>query len=140
MLLELAPAQVAYRNFNLCPHCELLGFDPLLLRLCEGIPMISRSDGSSFHLVLADRPLPYPQERNAGPTRDTSLCFWYSITGQKNLIRSSLVLVPASDSKVCRNYREIEFVADLLSEKLLHQSELARMYALSDSTIHEICY
>lgn len=48
--------------FNLCPHCELLGLDPLLMRLAKGIPMISRSDGKNFQL-LADRPLRYPAER-----------------------------------------------------------------------------
>jgi hypothetical protein len=34
----MAPPPVEYRNFNLCPHCELQGLDPVLLRLTEGIP------------------------------------------------------------------------------------------------------
>ncbi|HEY1482078.1 MAG TPA: hypothetical protein VGF19_05070, partial [Candidatus Acidoferrum sp.] len=58
----LLEARVGYRNFNLCPHCVLQGQQAILCRLCEGIPMISRSDGKLFHLLLADHPIPYPAE------------------------------------------------------------------------------
>jgi hypothetical protein len=54
---------ITYRNFNVCPHCILHGKQSLLCRLCEGIPMISRSDGKTFHLLLADHPAQYPAER-----------------------------------------------------------------------------
>ena len=54
---------ITYRNFNLCPHCVFHGEQSLLCRLCEGIPMISRSDGKTFHLLLADYPARYPAER-----------------------------------------------------------------------------
>jgi len=122
---------VPYRNFNLCPHCERLGMDPLLLRLAEGLPMISRSDGVNFHLLLADRPLPYPAERSAQPAREVSLCFWYSSDTQ----RSTLVIVPAGKGASVVPYRDIEFVADLLSEKLLLKGKLAPMYGLTDNSL-----
>lgn len=34
-------------------------------RVCEGVPMSSRSDGKKFHLLPADRPLPYAAEVSA---------------------------------------------------------------------------
>ncbi len=70
--------EIAYRNFNLCPHRAFNGQQALLCRLCEGLPMISRSEGETFHLLLADQPLPYPIEVTAGTTRQVSLRFWYS--------------------------------------------------------------
>jgi hypothetical protein len=73
----LEPSQTEFRNFNVCPHCESNGEEALLSRLSEGIPMISRSDGKTFHLLLADRPLPYPAERGEHPTQTVSVCFWY---------------------------------------------------------------
>ena len=73
----LEPSQTEFRNFNVCPHCESNGEEALLSRLSEGIPMISRSDGKTFHLLLADRPLPYPAERGDDPTQTVSVCFWY---------------------------------------------------------------
>jgi hypothetical protein len=72
---------IAYRNFNLCPHCVFQG-EQKLLRLCERIPMISRPDGQLFHLLLADQPMPYPAETESGPTTQISVCFWYSRAGK----------------------------------------------------------
>jgi hypothetical protein len=74
--LQLEP--ITYRNFNLGPHCVFHGEQSLLCRLCEGIPTISRSDGKTFHLLLADYPARYPAERASGNTEKTSVCFWYS--------------------------------------------------------------
>ncbi len=65
----LAEENVAHRNFNLCPHCIRHGEQGLLCRMCESMPMISRSDGKTFHVLLADRPLAYPQERQSRCSR-----------------------------------------------------------------------
>jgi len=134
------PQRVEYRNFNLCPHCELLGRDPLLVRMSEGTPMISRSDGKSFHIVLADRPLPYPAERQSARTSNLSLYFWYCSGDRKDAVRSSLVLVPAEMSREGKIYPEIEYVADLLSEKLLQRRELAVLYNFQGNFLHELSY
>ena len=111
------------------------------LRLAEGMPMISRSDGKNFHLLLADRPLPYPAERNAGPVRENSVLFWYSSLPQRGATCSSLVLVPAAARKAGGvPYRDIEFVIDLLSEELICHSQLARMYGLAGNSLRELNY
>ncbi|HUI53056.1 MAG TPA: hypothetical protein VLX60_14825 [Terriglobales bacterium] len=140
MQYEIAPPRVVYRNFNLCPHCEQLGEDPLLLRMSESMPMISRSDGKDFHLVLADRPLPYPAERLRGPADKISLCFWYSFGSLKISTKSSLVLAPAEPGKNGDDYRSFEFIADLLTEKLLEERSLAVWYSLEGKILRELCY
>ena len=138
--LELpTPPLVEFRNFNLCPHCELLHEDPLLLRMNEGMPMISRSDGKNFHLVLADRPLPYPAECASGQSEEKSLCFWYSYRNSGSANRSTVVLVP-SKAKGAAGYREIEFIADLLAAKLLRKPEVAVFYRLCGSFLQELRY
>ena len=121
-------AEIAYRNFNLCPHCLVHGEPALLLRLREGLPMISRSDGQTFHLVLADRLLPYPIERAAGPTRRISACFWYSHIGQSAENCSTIVILCGSETNCPAIFRTVETVADLLA------AELARCGCL------EVCY
>jgi len=135
-----SPSRVAYRNFNLCPHCERLGEDPLIIRMSESMPMISRSDGQDFHLFLADRPLPYPAERCEGPARQLSLCFWYSYGANKVATRSSLVLVSSDDVKYGEYYRSIEWVADLLTAKLLEERSLAVWYSLEGNSLREVSY
>ncbi len=134
------PFKIEFRNFNLCPHCERQGQDPVLQRLTEGIPMISRSDGKNFHLLLADRPLAYPAERTAGPAQRISLCFWYSQAGGTPATKSSLVLVPADPKKDPKIFRVIEFIADLLTDKLLQQQAPAAFYDLQGNSLREINY
>ena len=129
----VAPA--AYRNFNLCPHCAFQGQQTLLHRLCEGVPMISRSDGQRFHLLLADRPLPYPLEKSAGPTQKVSICFWYNHIRQPNCTLSCIVILPATRTNHPSLYRKIERIADLLTEELTREGNLADVYEyFEDST------
>jgi hypothetical protein len=129
-----------FRNFNFCPHCEQRGEGPLLLRLTEGIPMISRSDGKNFHLLLADRPLAYPAERAAGPAQKLSLCFWYSRAAGITSTKSSLVLVPADLKRDPKIFRAIEFIADLLADKLLQHQPLGAFYDLQGNALRELSY
>jgi hypothetical protein len=132
--------KIEFRNFNLCPHCEQQGEDPLLLRLSEGIPMISRSDGKNFHLLLANRPLAYPAERAAGPAQKLSLCFWYSRAAGIKSTKSSLVLVPANLKGDPKIFRVIELIADLLTDKLLQQQPLGAFYDLQGNALRELSY
>ena len=122
---------VAFRNFNVCPHCQSLGEQPLLARLCESVPMISRSDGSSFHLLLADRLLPYPNERSAGPTRKISVCFWYCHVCDPHVTNSTIVTLNAAETNRPGVFRTIEVIADLLAEMLLQVGRLKRFYEFS---------
>jgi hypothetical protein len=103
--------------------------------------MISRSDGRNFHLLLADRPLPYPMELSAEPTQMVSVCFWYAYGEQQAETKSAVVLfescAPHRKEKV---YRQIEFIADLLADELLRRRELASFYNLRGDSILELSY
>jgi len=92
--------------------------------------MISRSDGETFHLLLADRPLPYPLERAAGPTRKLSLCFWYTHVRQPKQTFTTIVVLAGSRSNHSILFRKIELVADLLTAELAIHEKLAEVYEL----------
>ena len=136
----LEPSATQFRNFNFCPHCEGHGGEALLSRLSEGIPMISRSDGRNFHLLLADRPLPYPAERATGPTRTTSVCFWYVYGEEISATKSTVVIFECGASPKEKMYRQIEFVADVLADELLRRRKLAVFYNLQGNSILELSY
>jgi len=136
----LEPSQTEFRNFNVCPHCERNGEEALLSRLSEGTPMISRSDGRNFHLLLADRPLPYPMESGEGPTRMTSVCFWYAYGAGKSATKSTVVLFECCADPKERLFRQIEFVADVLAGELLRRRQLAVFYNLQGDSILELSY
>lgn len=122
--------QAAYRDLNLCPHCAVTGQPVLLCRLAEGLPMISRSDGETFHLLLADRPLPYPVERASGPTNKISVCFWYTHIRQPKRTLSTIVILAGWLPKHPALFRKLELVADLLTEQLARKGTLAEVYEL----------
>jgi len=136
----IEPSLSVFRNFNVCPHCEWNGEEALLFRLSEGIPMISRSDGRNFHLLLADRPLPYPAERGGGPTPRVSVCFWYQYGADRNGTKSTVVLFEGVSSPRGNLFRQIEFIADVLADKLLRRHELAVFYSMKGTAILELAY
>jgi hypothetical protein len=123
-----------------CPHCEWRGDAAMLSRLSEGMPMISRSDGRKFHLLLADRPMPYPAERVSGPTRTISVCFWYVYGDENNATKSTVVIFERSAGPIEKLYRQIEFIADVLADELLRRKELAVFYNLQNNSILELSY
>jgi hypothetical protein len=136
----LEPSQTEFRNFNVCPHCERNGEEALLSRFSEGIPMISRSDGRTFHLLLADRPLPYPAERGAAPTRMVSVCFWYLYGADRNGTKSTVVLFEDRFGPKANIFRQIEFIVDVLADELLRRRSLAVFYNMQGNEILELAY
>ena len=120
--------QTSYRNFNLCPHCVNVGQQALFSRLSECLPMISRSDGETFHLFLADRPLPYPLERNASPSNKISVCFWYTHVRRPNRTFSSIVILEGCQTNSPSIFRKIELIADLLANTLTREGRLVDVY------------
>ena len=90
--------------------------------------MISRSDGETFHVLLADRPIPYPIETAAGPTNRITACYWYAHVGGFDRTRSTIVVLPSRDTNSPATFRLIETAADLLAGELSHHSELSKFY------------
>lgn len=130
--------QVAHRNFNVCPHCIHRGEQGFLGRLCESMPMISRSDGNTFHLLLADRPLVYPQERKAVASDSVSVCFWYSHVATGSDTYTTVVILPETRLDQPVLFRVIESVADLLADRLLHANRLASFYQFSGDALQPL--
>ncbi len=102
--------------------------------------MISRSDGCTFHLLLADQPLPYPMEKAYGVTKFSSLCFWYVYGAEGAETKSAVVLFENVASAKEKVFRKIEFIADILADELVRRRELASLYNLQGNSIQEQSY
>lgn len=136
----LESVRTEFRNFNVCPHCESNGEEGLLSRMTEGLPMISRSDGRNYHLLLADRPHAYPAERGDGPTQMVSACFWYVYGAGREATKTSVVLFEDVFGGKANFFRQIEFVADILADELLRRQSLAVFYNMRGNGILELAY
>ena len=134
----LPEERVVHRNFNLCPHCIHRGEQGLLSRMCESMPMISRSDGKTFHVLLADRPLAYPQERQSDAPDGVSLCFWYSHVATGSTTHALVVILPEARLDQPALFRVIDSVADSLAEELLRTNHLASLYQFSGNALQAL--
>jgi hypothetical protein len=87
--------------------------------------MFSRSDGHTFHLFLADRPLPYPLERSAGASDKISACLCYAHDHRSESTLSTVVIILlGAHVNHPSLFRKIEQIADLLAEELMRNSQL----------------
>lgn len=140
------PAHV-YKNFQVCPHCEKRGGPFLLDRLNESGPVISRSDGVTFHLVLGDRPISYPAEGSSGNTEMKSVGFWYmrergadsrESHRSSGLTQTVVVILRQPPRSGVALLRHVEALADLLAEKLSDLGELATLYEFDGIRLHRV--
>jgi hypothetical protein len=119
------------RNFQICPHCERIGRPALVERLNEAGPVISRSDGTSFHLVLGDRPISFPAEKSSGRTGMLTAGFWYMRShddGNPQVTETVVVILRRPPGPGAALIRRLEAVADRLAEKLIRPEGLATFY------------
>jgi hypothetical protein len=116
------------KNFNVCPHCRENGRSQELERLNEWGPMISRSDGMTFHLVLGDKPIEYPAEKAAGKTEMVSAGFWYVHEANGGSTETVVVILRRPSVTDVSLLRYLETVADELYEKLRMSSHLSCLY------------
>lgn len=100
--------------------------------------MISRSDGRTFHLLLADRPVPYPNECESGKTSKLSICFWYLHDCHPHSLCSIVVVLPIGPEIGTCVFRQVESIADLLAVELLRNGRLCPMYEFTDESLSEL--
>lgn len=132
-LEKLKPARGLFRNFHCCPHCEKNGSNPFIERIDISAPVISRSDGETFHLMLGDRPIEYPAEKSSGKSEMVTAGFWYvkdMNDDDSNTAFAGIVVVrlrkPAGGSGLLQ---QLEIVADKLAEKINKCPDIETFYA-----------
>src|SRR5258708_7403599 len=134
------PPRLRWMNFSFCPHCVANGRPCMLERLNEWGPMISRSDGKSFHLVLGDRPIEYPHEKNAGRSDMKSVGFWYVHEANGNSTETVVVILRRPPRGGVFLLRHLELVADQLYETLGQTSRRPRGYEMDWEGHHSLCH
>jgi hypothetical protein len=125
-------------NFNICPHCVANERPGTLERLNEWGPIISRSDGVNFHLVLGDRPIEYPAERASGKSEMMSAGFWYVHERNGGSTETVVVILRRPPRGEIALLRHLETVADKLFEKLQRSPRLPCVYEFDGQQLHRV--
>jgi hypothetical protein len=141
-----------FKNFRICPHCQKKGGPFLLERLNEEDPMISRSDGESFHLVLGDRPIYFPAEKSSGKTATMTVGFWYvsepkarslvvgDSTGTNGFTETVVVILRKPPKYGAPLMRHLELLANILAEKITQVGRLYTFYEFDGRQLHRNSY
>jgi hypothetical protein len=132
------PSWLPWANFKLCPHCRRNGRWALLERPDESVPIVSRSDGVNFHLVLGGRPIEYPAQDAKGKTEMMSVGFWYVHEANGGLTESVVVLLRKPPRREAALLVHLEMVADKLYEKLRRSVLLPPAYEFDGLRLHEV--
>jgi len=139
-----------FRNFGVCPHCQKKRGPFLLDRLNDEGPMISRSDGETFHLVLGDRPISFPAEKSSGKSEMMTAGFWYvseptaesretgKSTGTDGITETVVVILRKPPNKGVPLMHHLELLADKLAEKVTQLGRLAALYEFDSKQLHRV--
>jgi hypothetical protein len=117
------------KNFKTCPHCALLGKQKLIRPAIHG-PLLSRSDGRTFHLYLEECGLhrrPSDEESEA----QIYALFRYDLNPVSVKSESTVIMIQETGDDENRRLAKLEEAAELLAQ-LLASAEVPRnLYKLT---------
>jgi len=102
--------------------------------------MISRSDGRFFHIVLGDRPIEYPAEREAGPSNIMSVGFWYVHDATGVETETVVVILRRPPQEQVKLYRHIKMLPDILAFELERRRRLPSLYEFDRGQFKEVLH
>jgi hypothetical protein len=126
------------KNFSNCPHCVSLGKVKLIRPAVHG-PLVSRSDGRTFHLYLEESGL-HRQSSHGCPSDVQSepqiyALFRYDLDPCSVKSESTLVIIPNAGDDETRTLKRLEQAADLLAEFLERAKAPGRLYKLTSGRL-----
>ncbi len=121
------------KNFSVCPHCTKKGASGALVRIQESTPIVSRSDGESFHLFLQNGPM--PQLLPGGGETGNLLAHFRYVRDAASANSYTVDLLLSGGKNVIK---EIESAADVLAARLAAGSGLSYAYSFLDGSLQTL--
>ncbi len=130
--------QLLWKNFNICPHCRRRGRPCIVESLYKDGPVITRSDGETFHLILGDRPISFPDAKPARRIALMTAGFWYVHESLGQFTRTVVVMLRRPPRGGVALQRHLEIVADRLADKLSTPEDFESVYDFSRNRLHRV--
>jgi len=105
-------------NFETCPHCKAKGYSGIMMRLYSHTPLITRSDGKNYHLLLFDGPSIW-YAKSGGPTAGRAVAGFYYASDKQGIEHAQImVILRTVGLQKPEVVRAIEESANLLAQVL----------------------
>ncbi len=105
-------------NFETCPHCKAKGNSGIMVRLKEHTPLITRSDGKNYHLLLFDGPSTW-YARNGSPIAGRAVAEFHYAADKLGISHAQVaVILRTVDLHTPEVVKAIEESANLLAGML----------------------
>lgn len=127
-----------FYNFRVCKHCVLNRMSGLLPRITQDTPVISRSDGRSYHIYLQYGPTPQSTATGVSMAGVYLAHFRYDLDSKNRRNESVIVVVSAGNESYDRVVQIVEMVADKLALMLRDGKLPAKFYGWSAGNLSEL--
>ena len=127
-----------YKDFLECPHCEENSRQTSMVPLRWMAPIVTRSDGSRFHLLLIDMPTKFSPGRRDIPSGCLAAGFWYVHVAFAPTPITVSVLLTAPPMEFAVLEGQLRQIADLLAEELLTGRPLCPQYEFDGEHLTEM--
>jgi hypothetical protein len=122
------------RNFIHCPHCAFRGKPRLIRPATHRTPLVSRSDGRTFHVYLEESGL-HTRSSDSQSERQVSALFRYDLDPCSVRAESTLVMIPDVGDDDVRTQIRLEEAAELLAELLARAEVPRRLYTMASGRL-----
>ncbi len=127
------------RDFSICPHCHLHINPAHGPRYGENLPLVSRSDGRSYHIFLLHGPAPRAKARVGGNFETPFIVhFRYALDQRKIENDPVSVIVWIRKGQEKEVSRMVELVADKLEEELEKGNALMLVYSFREGSLTQV--
>jgi hypothetical protein len=123
------------RNFRICTHCVLNRRPAFLPRVTSQTPLVSRSDGRTYHIFLQFGPHPQPSAKGASIPGIYLAHFRFALDSLNIANDPVSVLIVDPNQKLLET---VETVADKLATVLAQGKRPAAFYKYSEGTLREL--
>jgi hypothetical protein len=125
------------KNFTNCPHCAANKRPSRLVRVDDTTPVISRTDGHSYHIFLLYGPPNLPP-RSEKPARATRLLHFRYALDKFNLTNDPVIVQMGEVSDEKKYLKALESIVDKFEEELRHGRKLVPFYSYEHGQLASI--
>jgi hypothetical protein len=122
------------KNFTHCPHCAFLGKPRLIRPATRRTPLVSRSDGRTFHLYLEESGM---HLRSSDPQSEPQVyaLFRYDLDPCSVKAESTLVIITDAGADELQALTKLEQAADLMADLLQRAEVPRRLYRMASGRL-----